>query len=87
MKPYPVLVNDMQTPHPLKKSRCHFLIQIVAQCSETNERKKLRFLIFQVINDVVHNFQVFLTNFLGISKDAQCSESDFVFLSFFLCDS
>ena len=33
----PVLVMDMQTPPPpLKRSRLHFLVQIVAQCSETN---------------------------------------------------
>ena len=47
--------KDMQTPpHLLKKSRFHFLVQIVAQCFETNEKKKIVF-FFLVINDFVHN--------------------------------
>ena len=31
-------INKMHTPSPLKKSRFHFFVQIVAQCSETNEK-------------------------------------------------
>jgi len=40
------------------------------------------------MDDIFHNFQVFLTDpiffsFLGISKDVQCSESDFCIHDFF----
>ena len=49
--------------------------------------------IFWVINDFVHNFQVFLYDQKFqiknvVSKDAQCSETDFCVLEFlyFLCD-
>jgi len=49
----PVLVKNMQTPHPLKKSRFHIFVQIVAQCSETNTKSIFRFL-FMI--DFVHIF-------------------------------
>ena len=56
-----------------------------------NEWKiKFAIFIFWVINDFVHNFQVFLTEFLGIcflGKDAQFSELDFCIHEFFLGDS
>ena len=41
------LVNDMQTPSSLPKNiHFHFLVQKFAQCSETNEKSILRFLVF-----------------------------------------
>ena len=46
-------------------SRFDFLLQIVEKRSETNEKRKKKYLIFfQVMIDFVHNFQVFLTDFL-----------------------
>ena len=45
----PVLVMDMQTPHPpFKKSRLNLLVQIVAQYSETNEKLIFQFLVFEI---------------------------------------
>ena len=45
-----VLVKGMQKkPHPLKKSRPNFLVQIYAQCFETNEKSNLWFLFSKLL--------------------------------------
>ena len=58
-----VLVKNMQTPPPfLKKNHFHFFVQIIAQCSESNE-KSIFFIfaifIFWIMMDFVHNFKCF----------------------------
>ena len=48
------IVDDMQTPlPPLKKSRVHFLVEIVAQCSETNKNSILEILGFRDMVDFI----------------------------------
>ena len=61
------LVNDMQTLLPLKKSRFHFLVQIVAQCSETNE-KNCDFYFFSYYRFCSQFVSEFLGIFVEISK-------------------
>ena len=50
-----LLVNNMQTPPfpppPLSKRAVFiFLVQKIAQCSETNEKSILRLLVFQIFS-------------------------------------
>ena len=59
----PVPVNEMETA--FFESRLHFLVQIVAQCSETIEKSICRFFmifIYWVINGFVNYFQMFLAD-------------------------
>ena len=58
------------------------------QCPERNEKLNFQFYIFWVIVDFVHNFQVFYRPKVfeknAVSKDAQCFETDFWVLEFFV---
>ena len=70
------LVKDMQTlPPPSKKAVYIFWSKLLRNVLK---QIKIPIFIIWVINDLVHNFQVFLTDqkiiFLCISKDAQCFE-------------
>ena len=53
-------INDMQKP-PLKNSRFHFFVQVVAQrCFETNEKSIFRYLFFEllmILFIIFHGFQ------------------------------
>ena len=47
---HPFLLNDLQTPPPLKRSRFDGMILTHALCFEKNEKpkKKIRFLVFEI---------------------------------------
>jgi len=68
------------------------MVQIVEKGSERNEKRKKNPIIFLVMIDYVHNFQVFWvqcrSKMMFISKVPQCSDRSFCDLEFiFVCDS
>ena len=81
------LVNEMQTPPPLKKSRFNFLIQVVEKRSETDEKRKIKIPIFFSYDRFCSQFSSVSTDFFfkkNQSNDAQCNVLIFAFMSFFV---
>ena len=67
----------MQTPAPPKKNRFHFFVQIVAQCSATNEKSFFRLVEIYSFKNEIFFYPFGYKN----EKDAQCSKriEDFFF--------
>ena len=75
-------------PPPTKKAVSIFFVQIVAQCSEMNEKQITRFCFSELLMSLFTNFkciQPFKNLKNNVSEVAQCSETDFCH-EFFLCD-
>ena len=67
------------TFRPPQKEWSSFFVQNVAQCSETNEKSILRFLVFEIWSFKIKKMlTIWLKKNFIVPKDAQCSETDFL---------
>ena len=60
------------TPPPLKKSRFHFSVKNDTQCSETNEKSLIRFLVYEIWSIL---YSTFVMNW-DVEPDSEMQTSD-----------